>query len=100
MTLEIRIFVNRMEIVGPRDVTVSTPREPYSTQRLLVGNFCAAANCLREGLKKAGAVGPFKRKPTLVIRVMEKNDGGLSEVEERCLLEVGHAAGAGEVSVL
>ncbi len=58
-----------------------------------------AVECMKEGLAKVGTKGLFKRKPKLLIYPRAMTEGGLSEVEERCLLEVGHAAGAGKVEV-
>jgi len=70
------------------------------TARLLVGTFIPAVECLKEGLQQIGASGMFKTKPILHIQPCKITDGGLSEIEERCLLEVGMSAGAGKVELL
>ena len=78
---------------------VCKPDSPYDTTRLLVGTFVPAVNCLKKGLIEIGATGFFRTKPYLVIYPKEMNEDGLSEVEERCLLELGYAVGAKKVEV-
>ena len=73
------------------------PSQPYTTTRLLVGTFEPAVFCLKEGLKKIGATGFLKKSPRLLISPQEMCEGGLSEVETRCLTEMGLAAGARKV---
>ena len=99
MKIEVKIYADRMEISGNARHVVSRPAEAYTSTRLLVGTFHPAVNCLRSGLEQIGAFGLLKRKPELNIRSMEKNLEGLSEIEERTLLEVGYSAGGGRVYV-
>ena len=99
MEVEVRIYKNRMELSAANRLIHVQSDSPFSTTRLLVGEFHPAVDCLKRGLDEIGAFGIFKRKPTLLIRTMELNSGGLSAVERRCLLEVGSAAGASRVEV-
>ncbi|MCQ4265566.1 hypothetical protein NAU80_22300, partial [Pseudomonas stutzeri] len=99
MEVTVEILKNRMVLtVNGKTITVE-PTTPFTTTRLLVGTFMPAVECLKEGLSKVGATGIFKGKPKLLILPMAMAENGLSEVEERCLLEVGHSAGAGKVEV-
>ena len=56
-------------------------------------------DCLREALEEVGASGLLKRQPALKILAKEMNEGGLSEVEEQCLREVGQTVVARSVEV-
>ncbi|WP_229800805.1 hypothetical protein [Vreelandella hamiltonii] len=99
MEVKAEILKNRIVFTANNNTVVVEPKEPFTTTRLLVGTFMPAVECMKEGLAKVGAKGLFKRKPKLLIYPRAMTEGGLSEVEERCLLEVGHAAGAGKVEV-
>ncbi|GAB2902420.1 hypothetical protein GCM10027180_35900 [Microbulbifer echini] len=79
---------------------VVKPIQPYTTTRLLVGTFLLAVECLKGGLKEIGATGLFKPKPILHLEAKEMSEGGLSEVEQRCLGEMAYAAGARKVEFL
>lgn len=95
---ENRFVLKRLDSGGPAIEIESI--EPFSTQRLLVGQFQAASRALERGFKQARAVGSlFGLKPAVVIQPMEKIDGGLSEVEERILTELVLGAGARKVKV-
>ncbi len=99
MDVKAEIFENMMVLTTDKKRISVTPEEPFTTARLLVGTFMPAVNCMKDGLQQVGATGLLKRKPNLIIFPMAFAEGGLSEIEERCLLEVGYSAGAGEVEV-
>ena len=99
MEVKAEIFENRIVLTAKGSTVTVQPKEPFTTTRLLVGTFMPAVECLKEGLAKVGATGFLKMKPKLLIYPRAMTEGGLSEVEERCLLEVGHSAGAGKVEV-
>lgn len=71
------------------------PKSPFTTSRLLVGNFAVAEECLKDGLKEVG-VRRFLRfgKPVLHIYPKEMSDGGLCGIELRVLQELGMCVGA------
>lgn len=99
MEIRVKVFADRMEVAaGCKSATVR-PSVPYVGKRIIVGSFEPAVICLRQALDEIGALGALKRKPALEIQAMEMNEGGLSEVEERCLQEVGLSAGARAVEV-
>jgi len=99
MKVRVEVFADRMEVAsGGKSATVH-PSAPYVGRRILVGSFDPAVECLRQALGEIGALGALKRKPALKIKAMEMNEGGLSQVEARCLREVGLTAGARNVDV-
>jgi hypothetical protein len=72
---------------------------PFSNQRLLVADFAAAERLLQRAI---GQLLPkrFLRlsvPPQLLIQPLERLEGGLSQVEERILLELGLGCGARKV---
>lgn len=73
------------------------PASPFSTERLLVGMFSIAESALRGALAKVR--GRRLRKDRVLIQPLEMIDGGLSEVEERVLLELAAGAGCGKAVV-
>ncbi|WP_341503685.1 hypothetical protein [Gallaecimonas sp. GXIMD4217] len=99
MQIMLKIYRDKMVLSGDgRTITVE-PQSPYSSQRLLVGNFDAAAGCLKEGADKLGALGLFKRGPSWTIQPMELVEGGLSQIEERILQELALAVGGKVASI-
>jgi hypothetical protein len=99
MEVRVEVFADRMEVASGGQSATVRPSVPYAGQRILIGSFQPAVDCLRQALDEIGACGTFKRKPALQIQAMEMNEGGLSEVEERCLREVGLTVGARSVEV-
>ena len=99
MEVKAEIFENRIVLTAKGSTVTVQPKVPFTTTRLLVGTFVPAVECMKEGLNNVGATGIFKMKPKLLIYPRVMTEGGLSEVEERCLLEVGYSAGAGKVEV-
>ena len=67
---------------------------PFTTERLLVGNFSHAEDTLKKGLKKVHEGQLLAVAPTILVHPLEMIEGGLSEVEERILRELAAAAGA------
>ncbi len=99
MEVKAEIFENMMVLsTDTQQVTVKSS-VPFTTNRLLVGTFDPALNCMKDGLNQLGAVGLFKLKPNMIIQPKSMVEGGLSEVEERCLLELGLSAGASKVEI-
>jgi hypothetical protein len=75
------------------DATVVASK-PFTTTRLLVGQFVAASEILKGALGQIGEGRFLALSPSVVIHPTEMVDGGLSEVEERTLQELAIAAGA------
>jgi rod shape-determining protein MreB and related proteins len=99
MEVLVSIFADRMEVSSGRKSATVRPSVPYAGRRILVGTFQPAVDCLQQGLREVGASGVLKKKPALRIQAMEMNEGGLSEVEERCLQELGLTVGARSVEI-
>ena len=100
MDIKLEIYTNKMVLNHGDDISTVHPVEQYATKRLLVGTFQPAVDCLKKGLKEAGVIGLFKPKVVLFIHAREMSEGGLSEVEQRCLNELGLAAGAQKVEIV
>ncbi len=80
------------------DVT-SLAQTPFTTTRLLVGQFAAAENALKDALKQVSQGYMWFSSPDIVIHPLEMVEGGLSEIEERIIHEVAVGAGAKRVVV-
>jgi rod shape-determining protein MreB len=72
---------------------------PFTTHRLLVGQFQAAKDALKKALTQVAKGGFLAPSPQVVIHPLELIDGGLSEIEDRVLREVAIGAGASKVVV-
>lgn len=70
----------------------------FSHQRMLVGNFTAAQECLKVALSEARGSG-FVLSTSIVIHPLEKIEGGLTQVEERLFHELAIGAGASKVFI-
>ncbi|MEW6647528.1 MAG: 1-pyrroline-5-carboxylate dehydrogenase [Pseudomonadota bacterium] len=96
----IKVYANRFVLRklgdGARSVTVMAD-EPFTTERLLVGQFAVAEHLLKRGLTELVAGNWFAPSPVVVIHPLEKVEGGLSEVEERIFRELAAGAGARKV---
>ncbi|HEY0961074.1 MAG TPA: hypothetical protein VGE69_01830 [Pseudomonadales bacterium] len=101
MDIKVEIYLDRMVISTESEVRTFLPKKPFSSVRLLVGDFIEAESCLRNALREMNVLGAFSlRKPRLLIHPKERLEGGLSEIEKRILVEVGRGAGAGRVEVV
>jgi len=72
---------------------------PFTTARLLIGQFQTAQDLLKRAVKKMSKGGIFAISPQVLIQPLEMIEGGLCEVEERVLREVAMGAGASRVVV-
>lgn len=97
-TLYVKIFANRFEILHIESGKMNSiiADRPFTTHRLLVGQFTEAAIELRKGIKLvyAGRNKLFIASPAILIQPMEMFEGGLSQVEERALQELAMSVGA------
>lgn len=95
MKVKVEVYKDRLVISHNGSAKSFTPESKFTTNRLLVGNFFPAVECLKRGLREIGVLGFFNlSKPMLDIYPMEMTEGGLSEVEVRVLREVASGAGA------
>src|SRR5215217_1769629 len=61
---------------------------PFSTVRLLIGEFTAAEQALKAALKNAEKERLLRLPPQMLMHPLEMVEGGLSQIEERIFLEV------------
>lgn len=95
----VQIFRDRLRVSLPdRGVTVEDCGQ-FSHQRSILGNFAIGEQTLARALKRAYAGRWFTPRPFLVIHPQELIDGGLTQIEERALTEMGLGAGASKVKI-
>lgn len=100
MTIIVELYKDKMTLVDEGKSITVLPSEPYTTTRLIVGTFLPAVACLKDGLQKLEATTWYKPKPLIKLKVKEMNEGGLSQIEERCLIEMCKQAGARKVEII
>jgi hypothetical protein len=100
-TIYLRIFTNRVEVRSlEKDHTISrTAITPFSSERLLVAQYSAAVALIQEILEEMSGGKRLKAQLNVLIQPMEKTEGGLSEVEERALQDLGEHAGGKQVVI-
>ena len=100
-TLYVRVSRNSLRVkhIESGKSLVVTPTEPFSTPRLLVGQFAVAQLALRKAVKELVGGGLVAVAPAIVMQPLEMIDGGLSDVEERIMRELAVGAGARKVAV-
>lgn len=98
-TIYVRIYENRVYVrnIDDRNEIDLSAESPFSTERLLIGNFSAAQTLLKKALKIV--MGKQFYSPAFVMHPVEKIDGGLSQVEDRILRDLAIIAGARKVVV-
>lgn len=94
--LYVRVGVNQFEIdnLSTGKSTVVTAADPFTTRRLLVGEFSSAEAQLRAGIRQAQRPGLFRRSPAVVIHPLDMIEDGLCQVESRLFMELAAGAGA------
>ncbi|TXS91941.1 hypothetical protein FV139_14540 [Parahaliea maris] len=100
--LHIQIYANKIRVSTldlPQRHMERIPQEPFTTPRLLVGNFKSAEKCLADAISELTRGKWMKKSFRVVIQPMEMAETGLCEVEERVLSELASSAGAHEVVI-
>lgn len=100
-TVYVRVTRNRFRVrhlESGTESVVDAPT-PFTTVRLLIGNFGAAEAALKGAFKEIAAGRLFAVAPKVLIHPVEMVEGGLSEIEDRILREVAIGAGARAVQV-
>lgn len=102
MAADLLVYVNRnhMEVFNLTNGSIATGVAPFTTHRLLVGEFSLASELLDRLVKEVKAGGLFAKPAKIIIQPLSMNEGGLSSVEERVLLELGASARAREVRIV
>ena len=100
-TLYLKLSCNQMHLThlqnGRELHLLADP--PFSNQRLLVADFAVAERLLQRAIAELLPTRLLRlsRPPRLLIQPLERLEGGLSQVEERILLELGLGCGARKV---
>jgi hypothetical protein len=97
----VRVRKNQFRVRSLESAAEATfdAQPPFTTGRLLIGEFLAAENVLKHAVKEMAKGGIFAVSPHIRIQSLEMIEGGLSEVEERVLKRVAIGAGASKVVV-
>jgi len=72
---------------------------PFSSVRMLIGEFTAAEQALKAALKNAEKDRLLRLPPQILMHPLEMIEGGLSQIEERIFLEVAMGAGASKAVI-
>jgi hypothetical protein len=98
----VKIYRNKFIIENVSENTVQrsfSPSMPFTTERLLVGEFSLAVEFLKNAIKSMFANKLMLRKPAILLHPMEMISGGLCEVEHRLFQELALAAGGHKVVI-
>ena len=100
-TVYVRVYKNKFHIrqIESKHETVAVPEHPFTTERLIIGQFKNAEKALIKGINALYKKRWISPSPKILIQQMEMNEGGLSEVEDRILIEVSMVTGARSVLV-
>ena len=100
-TIYVKVHPNKFELknIETGKFTSVMAVEPFTTKRLLIGQFTSAEKTLKEGMAEVNKDKAFNPSPIVVIHPVSMVEGGLSQIEERVLLEVAHGAGARKVKI-
>jgi hypothetical protein len=95
--LYVQIFMNRYKI---RNITTGKDLDlpsatPFSHPRTVVGDFVVAEEVLKRGVKSIRGLLP----PSVLMHPMDKVKGGLTQIEERAILELANGAGANKAAL-
>lgn len=98
----IKVYTNRISICACDQDGVEyqeVPEKPFSTPRLLVGDFFSAEKTIRKCLENFSLGGFLRVSPVTLIHGVDQSEGGYSQVEERVLNELAYGAGSRKVVV-
>lgn len=101
-TLYVQIRANAVLV---RDLERKTERrviaeKPFSTQRLLIGEFYEAEAALKQALATSWQERWSRAAPVMLMHALEKSEGGLSGVERRVLAELALGQGPRRVALI
>jgi rod shape-determining protein MreB and related proteins len=100
-TLYVRVTRNKLDvrhIESGRSVQLLSD-VPFTTHRLLIGDFLAAEGALRKAFAEIQFGPKYLAAPRVVMHPLEMVEDGLSGVENRVFMEVADCAGAARIAV-
>lgn len=98
--LYVKIYKNKIVVKNLSNnlpAQMFTPDVSFSTNRLLIGTFAPAVQCLKHAIRSVASNSWLKVRPALLVQPMEMNEGGLSEVEDKLLRQCAFNAGGRKV---
>ncbi len=100
VTLYVQLYKNRMVVRNLNTQQQVSGHQPFSNQRIIVADFFVAEKLLRDLVQQVAPRSfwqflPKSGKLDILSHALEMNEGGLSIVEERAILEVAFGAGGG-----
>lgn len=98
--LYVRVYKNRFLITklsGGGVETSFVPDQPFTTRRLLIGEFIPAETCLRRAVKEISGFRLFQPSTVMILHPMDMMEGGASSVEKKVFLDLTFGAGARDV---
>jgi len=100
-TLYVKVSSNRLEVrhIESGRFAQVTSDTPFTTRRLLMGDFKAAEAALRKAFAEVQAGPSYLAAPRVVMHPVEMVEGGLSGIENRVFMEVADCAGADRIAV-
>lgn len=100
-TIYVKVTNNQFWVrhIESQKEAIETALEPFTTKRLLIGEFTIAEKYLKRAIKKIDEGKWFSASPVVIIHPMEMIEGGLSQIEERAMVELAAGAGARKVMV-
>ena len=98
--LYVRIGINRIQIknIGKGESVDLSAETSFSHPRMLVGDFTEAQAQIKKAVLSAKGSG-LQLSLRILMHPTELVTGGLTQIEERVLLELAHGAGAGKAFV-
>ena len=104
MTIRIDVYRNRIIIHHRGESSEFVSLKPFTTTRLLIGDYLAARECLIRGFKDMGIrryFYPFVlMRPDIHFYPKEMCEGGFSPVEIRTFEELGFTLRASNVEII
>lgn len=99
--LYIQFYENRIKItrLDTREEAEQVAIEPFTTVRLLMGDYEKAENCLRLAIKKLHLNKWISPQFNAIVHPMAKTEGGLSLVESRGFKELAERSGGKKVLI-
>lgn len=95
----VKVYKNKLVVknLDEGNEVILTAVKPFTTERLLIGDFSNAEKLLKEALKNVTKERLLAPSPIILIQPMVMFEGGLAPVEERVLNEVAFGAGGRKV---
>ncbi|WP_263753513.1 YjaA family stress response protein [Kosakonia cowanii] len=100
VTLYVQLYKNRMIVRNLATQQQASGNQPFSNQRIIVADFFLAEKLLRNLLLEVAPRSfwhalPGAGKLAILAHALEMNEGGLSAVEERAIMEMTFGAAYG-----